>query len=158
MNPEPSNPWKIHAAFGRQRGSPHQIGIYTTRRLRAGGAEGPVALLINLSGRNGADVVRTANIGDDPTIYELTLEDQEPTPLFLNTRGDLERFTAEYLRALATIREAHPHATCVHLFPAVPAPIAITLGRSRLPKVDAPLVVYDRDHRAGGYVRTMEIS
>jgi hypothetical protein len=131
---------------------------YITRRLTAGDADGPVALLVNLSGRNDAGAVATANVGDNPTIYEITLGDQQPTPLFLNTRGDLERFTVEYVRTLARIREAHAHATRVHLFPAVPAPIAITLGRSRLPKVDAPFLVYDHDQRAGGYIRTMEIS
>ncbi len=130
---------------------------YVTRKLTDASPVSPVALLVNLSGRNGAEVVPVA-IGEEATIYEITLEGEEPTPLFLNSRGDLERFRVEYIRTLAKIRQAHGDAACIHLFPAVPAPIAITLGRTRLPKVDAPLVVYDRDNRAGGFIRTMEIT
>ena len=130
---------------------------YVTRRLADSGADAPVALLVNLSGRNAAKtVVSTMDV--DSTVYEITLDGSDPSPLFLNTTGDLDRFTAEYVRSLAMIREAHPAATAIHLFPAVPAPVAITLGRARLPKVDAPLVVYDRDHRAGGFARTLEIA
>jgi hypothetical protein len=117
---------------------------------------GEVALLVNVSGRNAPDVVSTS-IGDC-TIYEITVSDQEPTPLVLRTRGDLERFTAEYVRALAMIRTAHPSLKRLHVFPAVPAPMAVVIGRMRLPKVDPLLLVYDRDQRAGGFFPALEIS
>ncbi len=129
---------------------------FTTHRL-TGTKGGSVALLVNLSGKNPLDAL-PRDLGEQAAVYELTLDGQEPTPLFLNTPGDLERFTAQYIRVLATIRRAHPDLDRVHLFPAVPAPIAVTLGRARLPKVDPPLLVYDRDARAGGFVPTLEIT
>ena len=125
-----------------------------TRRLESDGASDTVALLVNLSGRNSRDQLPDALKA--ATVYELTLDGVEPSPLFLNTRTDLERFTAEYIRALALIRYAHPGIKRLHLFPAVPAPVAVTIGRMRLPKVDPPLLVYDRDHRAGGFTPTLE--
>lgn len=129
---------------------------FTTQRLTEGGEGGSVALLVNLSGRNSLERL-PASLGAQAIVYELTLDGQDPTPLFLNTPGDLERFTAEYIRALATIRQAHPDVAVIHLFPAVPAPVAVVLGRARLPKVDASLLVYDRDSRAGGFIPTLEI-
>jgi hypothetical protein len=77
--------------------------------------------------------------------------------LVLKTRADLERFTAEYVRGMAHLRAQHQQLLQLHLFPAVPAPIGITLGRSRLPRVDPVLKVYDRDDRAGGFVAALEV-
>lgn len=138
--------WRWNDGVGEAR--------YVTRRLESDGASDTVALLVNLSGRNRRDQLPDALKA--ATVYELTLDGVEPSPLFLNTRTDLERFTAEYIRALALIRYAHPGLKRLHLFPAVPAPVAVTIGRMRLPKVDPPLLVYDRDHRAGGFTPTLE--
>ncbi len=115
-----------------------------------------VALLVNVSGQNAPEVA-TRTIGPC-SVYELTVTGQLPTPLVLKTRSDLERFTAEYVRALAMIRAAHPAIARIHVFPAVPAPIGVVLGRSRLPKVDPRLIIYDRDQRAGGFISTLEVS
>lgn len=131
---------------------------YITNRLAEGEGGGDVALLVNLSGSNSLDVVRAAGVGDAVPVHELTLSGQETAPTFLNTRGDLERFIAEYLILLARIRNEHPPESRLHLFPAVPAPIAIALGLHRLPKVDPTFVVYDRDKRAGGFTQTLDIS
>ena len=127
---------------------------YITQRLDASPSPRSVALFVNLSGRNSMqDLPEELR---DGAAYELTLDGIEPSLFFLNTRGDLERFTFEYHRATSWIRSAHPGLE-LHLFPAVPAPAAITLGRSRLPFVDPKLVVYDKDARVGGFVRTLEI-
>jgi hypothetical protein len=127
---------------------------YITRRLDASPSPRSVTLFVNLSGRNSMqDLPEELR---DGAAYELTLDGIEPSLFFLNTRGDLERFTFEYHRATSWIRSAHPELK-LHLFPAVPAPAAITLGRSRLPFVDPKLVVYDKEARVGGFVRTLEI-
>jgi len=130
------------------------IARFATRRLHEGA--GDVALLVNVSGVNGIDAVKP--ILGACTIYELAVADQPATPLILKSRSDLDHFMAEYLHALAQIRIAHPSLARLHLFPAVPAPLAIVLGRSRLPKVDAPLRVYDHDRRASGFVPALEVS
>jgi SMODS-associated and fused to various effectors sensor domain len=129
---------------------------YISRCLIQSQEEESVSLLVNLSGKNNLDALPN-ELRESGTVYELTLEGQDPSPLFLNTKGDLERFTSEYHRSLAMIRQNHPSLASIHLFPAVPAPVAITLGRSRLSKVDPVLLVYDRDKRAGGFIPTLEI-
>ncbi|MCB1058133.1 MAG: SAVED domain-containing protein [Acidobacteria bacterium] len=126
-------------------------------RVTAEASGSPVALLINISGKNDVQAAHSA-LGTEAQVYELTLDDQAPNPLCLRTRDDLDRFTTTYNRLLSHIRAAHPQLEAVHVFPAVPAPIAITLGRARLPKVDPRLVIWDRDSRAGGFTRTLEIS
>jgi len=131
---------------------------FLTRRHSMHESGGDPALLVNLSGRNGVESIPQDVVLNGASVYELTLDGQDPHPLILNTRGDLDRFAREYIRALATIREAHPSASRIYLFPAVPAPVAIGLGLWRLPKVDPSLVVYDRDKRAGGFVPTLEIT
>jgi SMODS-associated and fused to various effectors sensor domain/HNH endonuclease len=119
--------------------------------------EKSVSLFINLSGKNNLDSL-PAELKEGGTVYEITLEEgQDPSPLFLNTKEDLQRFTSEYHQFLARIRNEHPSINVIHLFPAVPVPVAITLGRSRLPKVDPLLRVYDRDKRAGGFIPTLDI-
>jgi hypothetical protein len=130
---------------------------YITRCILRGQKDEQVSLLVNLTGRNGTDVI-PINLTRDGTVYELTLNNQECSPLFLNTREDLIRFTREYNNALAIIRETHPLLDTLHIFPAVPAPVAITLGRSRLPKVDPKFKVYDYDKRVKGFVPTVDIS
>jgi hypothetical protein len=118
---------------------------YITENLCSNQESDIVVLLINISGKNTIQDL-PENIRENSNIYELRLDNQEATPLCLNTKVDLERFTFEYIKTLAKIREAHSNKS-IHLFPAVPAPVAIVLGRSRLPKADAPLIVYDRDSR-----------
>lgn len=129
---------------------------YVTKRLVFGDDPNAVAVLINLSGRNSLEDL-PESVREHCTVYELTLTNDQPTPLFLNCREDLERFKTEYIRATAMIHQAHPGTHVIHMFPAVPAPIAITMGRERLPKVNPVLLVYDRDARAGGFVPTLEI-
>lgn len=126
---------------------------FVTRRLATN--EGAVALLVNVSGTNQvADV--TSAIGP-ATVYELTLEEKAPATSVMQTRADLDRFSAEYGQALARIRASHPGLAELHVFPAVPAPVAVAMGRQRLPKVDPALKVYDRDRRAGGFVYALSM-
>jgi len=117
---------------------------FVNRQLKQG--SGGVALLVNLSGRN--EPAAFGSRADDWSIYEITLEDETPSPLAIRSLADLERFKATYLRMLSSIREANPSATELHLLAAVPAPVAICLGMLRLPKVDPKLLVYDRDSRS----------
>lgn len=131
---------------------------YARTTLADGDEGGDVAIAVNLSGRNKIDAIRAAGVSNGVPIYELTLAGQDPALTFLNTRGDLERFIAEYLQLLAQVRAQHPPDSKLHLFPAVPAPVAVALGLHRLPKVDPTFVVYDRDKRGGGFVPALEIA
>ena len=127
---------------------------YAANQVKSG--NGKVALLLNLSGVNPVNSV-TALLGDDACVYELTLKDAEPSPLFLNTRDDLQRFREAYEALLVQIIAEHSCNSRLHMFPAVPAPVAVMCGRARLPKVAPSMSIYDRDKRSGGFSHTLEI-
>jgi hypothetical protein len=126
---------------------------FETRKLKDG--IGQVGLVLNVSGTIPVDGINAAVGGI--TLYELTVTGQQATPLVLNTRADLNRFVIAYVKALETIRSAHPGVQELHVFPAVPAPIAITLGRHILPKIGPRLIIYDQDKRSGIFTRTVTI-
>ncbi|MGI9295367.1 MAG: SAVED domain-containing protein [Pseudomonadales bacterium] len=128
---------------------------YQTQRLSNGAGE--VALLLNLSSANPVEMVFDT-IGQDASVYALTLADAQPSPRFLNTLEDLTRLRSEYERLLACVRAEYPRRNRVHIFPAVPAPVAIMCGQVRLPKVDADFSIYDRDKRSGGFTFCLELT
>lgn len=144
-NPET---WRWHNEPGQA--------VYITKRVRKGTDSVSVALLLNLSGANRLETL-PALVDARFSVYEITLQDSEPNPLFLRCRSDLDRLHDEYVRVMAMIRGSHPGLGVLHLFPAIPAPVAVMVGRTRLPKVDPILRVYDRDKRAGGFVPTLEV-
>lgn len=131
------------------------VARYRTDRLSNGAGE--VALLLNLSGANPVEMVFDT-IGPDASVYALTLADAQSSPMFLNTLDDLTRLRSDYERLLARVRAEHPRAKRVHIFPAVPAPVAIMFGQVRLPKVDANFSIYDRDKRSGGFTFCLELT
>lgn len=94
-----------------------------------------VALILSLSGTVDPTTLPTG-IDGSFTIYEITLQGQEPGTDFLNRREDLREFRRVYRQALATIVRQHPHCQDLALFPAVPAPVAIACGYDLLPKFE----------------------
>jgi hypothetical protein len=56
------------------------------------------------------------------------------------------------------IGKNHPGIHDLHLFPAVPAPIAVLCGREVLPKIDPKLLVYDADKANGGFTLALTVS
>lgn len=117
---------------------------YAFKRVSAGTSSGGVALVVSLSGKVPLEKV-VATAGKDATVYELTLKDDLPRPTFLRLREDLAGFAGAYREALAVLRAAHPTLTQLSIFPAVPAPVAVVMGRELLPKIDPVLLVHDFD-------------
>jgi hypothetical protein len=115
---------------------------YEFRRLKTGTANSKVALLLSLSGTIKSDSL-PQELAASASVYELTLKNVTPNPTFLRTRQDLENFRVAYQTALGTIMREHGIIRSLHLFPAVPAPIAVLCGRELLPKVHPELLVYD---------------
>jgi len=130
---------------------------YKFHRRRKGTDVSNVALLLSLSG--------TTHLSDLPAdidkrffIYEITLAKGTPRPGYLRMREDLARFKDVYEEARSSIRRDHAGLAAVHLFPAVPVPVAVLCGRELLPKVDPALIVYDRDKNNGGFQRILGVN
>ena len=130
---------------------------YRFHRLRDGSDRASVALVVSLSGKIHLDAL-PKEIDLRYSIYELTLAGIEPNPSFLRRREDLINFGETYRLLLRTIAREHGQIEAIHLFPAVPAPVAVLCGRELLPKVDPSLFVYDYDKRAGGFSLTIEVN
>lgn len=127
---------------------------YGVKTLQTGTDPTKVALILSLSG-----VIPLSDVGEhlstEHTIYEISTP--RPSPTFLRRREDLLSFSEAYRGVLARIGAAHPRASEIHLFPAIPAPVAISCGYERLKKAQPRLVVYDKDRVKGGFSKIMTI-
>jgi hypothetical protein len=123
---------------------------YQIKQLSAGTDRSNVAFILSMSGTVSLDSL-PAEIDESFFVYEITLLNQMPCPTFLRLRQDLENFKNTYQTCLRMIGRDHSAASVIHLFPAVPAPVAVLCGRELLPKVDPALYVYDNDKKKGGF-------
>lgn len=130
---------------------------FETKTIRRGSDPHRVALVLSLSGRI-AMAGLPAEIDTRFSIYEITLVDAEPSPRCLEVERSLLAFRDEYMLTMRNIVAAHDGLERLHLFPAVPAPAAIAVGRDLMPKRDPAVLVYDFDKRAAGYVQTLEVN
>ena len=115
------------------------------------------ALIISLSGKIRVDDL-PSNIDKAFTVYELTLKDATPNATFLRTHAHLEGFRTAYQTLLGSILDAQGIVKELHVFPAVPAPIAILCGRDLMPKVHPALLVYDFDKQKGGFTFQLKVN
>ncbi len=101
----------------------------------------PIALKIGISATLTDEPV-TAVLGPDAAIWSLTVD--APHNDILRSPSDQAEFRAIVRRLLNRIKAVHGEGREIHLFPAMPASLAIELGRVWMPKADPPLVLYDR--------------
>ncbi len=127
---------------------------YTVRKLRSGTDKLKIALVVSLSGTVPIEAL-PADFDSRFSVYELTLTGITPNPGFLRLRNDLTAFQRTYQEVLATIIKDHGLVDEIHVFPAVPAPVAIVLGREPLPKVHPALVIYDYNKKHGVFTQTI---
>ena len=130
---------------------------YTVNVVRRGSDRSKIALLLALSGPIPTEKL-PPDIDSSFTIYEVTLGKGVPNPGFLRLRQDLLAFQRIYQESLATIVKDHGLVDEIHLFPAVPAPVAVACGREPLPKVHPALLVYDYNKHKGGFSPTIRIN
>ncbi|MGP0566712.1 MULTISPECIES: SAVED domain-containing protein [unclassified Nitrospina] len=130
---------------------------YQLLRRIEGPADGPVGLLLSLSGTIDISTIPDEFVKEG-SVYEIVLSNQTPTPTFLKQNNDLEAFRLVYQETLGAIMREHGAVDKIALFPAVPAPVAVLCGRERLPKVHPALCVYDYDRAAGGFNFQIEVS
>jgi len=115
-----------------------------------------VALLLSLSGKiPSKDLPR--HILQKYDIYEITLDGQDPNPMYLQRKKDLVGFKQVYHSFLRILRTLNPIPKEILLFPAVPVSVAVVCGSERLPKVDPPLVIYDLNAAKGNFYKTLTV-
>lgn len=107
-----------------------------------------VVLLLSLSGKiSPEDSLKF--VKKDCSVYEITIP--EPNPLFIKNKKQLTQYKEIYWKAVSKISADHGTDCKIHLFPAIPLTIAIESGRSILPKVHPKILIYDKDHKHGGF-------
>lgn len=124
------------------------------RTRHSASSTGAVALVVALSATVTDDRIREA-LGSDAAIW--AIEAVEPHNDLLKRQEDLREFRRLVRGMLDQIKAARGEQETIHLFPVVPVAVAVEIGRVWMPKADLPLVVYDQNRRAGGFVRALEI-
>jgi hypothetical protein len=130
---------------------------YTVALVREGSIADNVAVVMSLSGSISESGLPSP-VNETFWVYRLTLDGTAPNPGFLRTRADLEAFRLAYRQLLADLVRRHPTHKVIHVFPAVPAPVAISLGFDLLPKAHPALAVYDFDKRVDGFTERIRVN
>lgn len=134
-----------------------EVAQFNCATLRRGRDPAKVALVLALSGPVTSDSI-PSTIDDAFTVYEIGLENRPSTTAFLRQREDLEAFREAYRSLLARIRGEHAGVRELHVFPAVPVPVAVACGFDLLPKVDPELVIYDNQKGEGGFIERLRVN
>ena len=90
-----------------------KIAKYKFRALKNGNNLANVSLVISLSGQINADDL-PLKIRQKDYIYEITLSDQIPNPMFIKCMDDLAEFKKVYHQALSQIRKKHNRAKHIY--------------------------------------------
>src|SRR5262249_30458815 len=104
------------------------------RVIRQGSEQPRVPRRLSLSGSLPHQPL-PAGIDETFTIYECVPSNRAPGVDLLRQRVDLENFRSSYRAFLTNLMSQHGALRELHLFPAVPAPVAVVCGHDLLPKV-----------------------
>lgn len=115
---------------------------------------GVPVLIFSLSAKIARERVE-ADLGSNISVWELTVPDYHND--FLRSEAQLSMFRKSVRQILAQIKEAHPEAEELPIFPAMPVSCAIELGRVRMPKADIPWILYDQNNKRGGFIESIRI-
>lgn len=130
---------------------------FACRIIQRGAGLDKVAVLVSVSGSQSLDDI-AACVDSSFTVYQLVPDGVNPSLGILQTEATLQAFRTAFQQLIRTIDAEHPGLDTVHLFPAVPAPCAVAMGRDLLPKRDPAFLVYDFDKSGGGFTAATEIN
>ncbi len=116
---------------------------------------GTVALNLSLSAAISRERIRRGLDGDEFSEWKMTIAN--PQNDYLQSRGQLQMFRTVLRQLLNRIKAEHGEGAVVHLFPAVPASVAVEVGRVWQSKADLPMVIYDHNRKSGGFSRSFNI-
>lgn len=112
-------------------------------------------LVLSLSAEIANDRI-TQVLGDDVTIWSVTVP--APGNEIVKSRATLRAFHDTVQPLMTAIHMRHGITTPIHIFPCMPVSLAVELGRARMPKADAPWVIYDQHSAQGGFVHALTIT
>jgi len=112
-----------------------------------------IIVVLSLSGKIHRKEVAQCILEQYP-LYEITT--QRPGLNFLAYKSRLEKFKIIYRKVITEIRKQYGSECEIHMFPAVPAPIAVVCGSILLPKSDPKIFVYDKEKN--GFVSVLKIN
>ncbi len=115
---------------------------------------GPPAVLFSLSAKIDHGRIHNA-LGKKASIWEVTSSDCHND--CLRSEKQLSEFRTIVRKLMVMIREAHPEATHICIFPVMPVACAIELGRVRMPKADLIWDVYDHHNKLNAFVKRLTI-
>lgn len=111
---------------------------------------------INLSLSANINNQRIENIlGEQVSVWTVTIPN--PNNDFVRGQEDTQQFRKVMRFLFDEIKKIHSNSNCINIFPACPISLAIELGRVWMPKADLPLVLYDQNSKAGGFIHTFDI-
>jgi len=116
-------------------------------------ATGRIALKIAVSATVNDDRI-TRVLGDDAAIWTITIA--RPGNDVVRQPEDLSAFRATLREVYNEIKAQHGEGQVIHLFPVMPASLAVETGRIWMPKADLEMLVYDQN-REKGFVPTLSI-
>lgn len=113
---------------------------------------GTAVLNISLSANIDDQRILEAFPDQEVSIWKLTIDN--PRLDFLKSPDILSKLRTAARHAFSLIKDVHGHDALLHVFPAMPISAAVEFGRSWMPKVDLPMVLYDGRDK---FSRTIEI-
>lgn len=116
----------------------------------------PPVLIISLSAHITTDRI-TDVLGDDVSIWELTVDDQFVHNDIIRSPAQLSMFRSEMRKLIAQINHKHGNDNTLSIFPAMPVSCSVELGRIRMPKADIPWIIYDQNNKAKKFIKTLTL-
>lgn len=107
---------------------------------------GPIALKLGISATLTDERV-TRVLGPETTIWSVAADN--PHNDILRSPEDQAAFRRLLRRLLDRIKAVHGEGQMIHIFPALPASLAVDLGRVWMPKSDLAMTIYDNNRTAG---------
>lgn len=125
---------------------------FVTRRPAA--VAGPIALVLAISATVNEQRVIDA-VGPDATVW--SIEAKNPHNDAMKRRSDLGEFRRLVRSVLNEIKASSGENAKINVFPVLPVSAAVEAGRVWMPKADLPMIIYDQNHKHGGFSPAIEI-
>lgn len=114
------------------------------KTLRNGSDKKKVALLLSVSGKVPENEVPLIPY-EGYTVYEISPVKVQPGRTLISTKADLMNFRNSYQAFLRQVERVHGSSAELHLFPAVPAPVAVICGRELLRGVSPVVTLHEKN-------------